>query len=42
MTCKMKRYFSYNRYYVIDWIDREYEVAPYTKKEFEEEFEVVE
>lgn len=42
VTCKIKRYFSYNRYYVIDWIDREYEVTPYTKKEFEEEFEVIE
>lgn len=38
-TCRTKRYFSYNWYYVID---REYEVTPYTKKELEEEFEVIE
>ena len=42
VTCKIKRYFSYNFYYVIDFIDREYEISPYTKKELEEEFEVIE
>ena len=43
VTCKTKRYFSYNRYYVIYATDHEFEdVHPYTKKEFEEEFEVIE
>lgn len=41
-TCKVRRYFNYNFYYVIDFINREYEVKPYTKKELEEEFEVIE
>ena len=39
VTCRIKHHFSYNWYYVID---QEYEVVPYTKKEFEEEFEVIE
>lgn len=43
VTCKTKRYFSYDRYYVIYAADHEFEdVRPYTKKEFEEEFEVIE
>lgn len=42
VACKTKRYFSYNRYYVIYATDYEYKtVHPYTKKEFEEEFEVI-
>lgn len=40
--CKIRRFFAYNFYYVIDFIDRECEVKPYTKIEFEEEFEVIE
>ena len=42
-TCGAKHYFDYNKYYVIYAADHEFEyVHSYTKKEFEEEFEVIE
>ena len=42
-TCGTKHYFDYNKYYIIYAADHEFEyVHSYTKKEFEEEFEVIE
>lgn len=43
VTCGTKHYFSYDCYYVIYAADYEFEdVHTYTKREFEEEFEVIE